>query len=82
MCESFQLMWEEGWHILQWFALLGAHREAQLTVPWSAFSVDVVAGDAVLYLLEIFKKYKIIEYWRVFTFSYGSSIYISRTEVN
>ena len=82
MRESFQLVWEEGWHILQRFALLRAHREAQLTVSWCAFSVDVVAGDAVLYLLQIFKKYKIVEYWRMFTLSYGSNIYISCTEVN
>jgi len=53
-----------------------------LTVPWSTFSVDVVAGDAVLYFLEIFKKYKIIEYRRMFTLSDGSNIYISGTEVN
>lgn len=53
-----------------------------MTVPWSTFSVDVVAGDAVLYFLEIFKKYKIIEYRRMFTLSDGSNIYISGTEVN
>ena len=82
MGESLQLVGEERWDILQWFTLLGADREAQLTVPWSAFSVDVVAGDAVLYLLEIFEKYEIVEYWRMFTLSDGSSIYISGAEVN